>query len=67
MDKPLSIKRVEFAEKIAKVINESELPACVVLDVLQIITAQVNELTAKQLEQDRELWRQQLLEESKEE
>lgn len=67
MDKPLSIKRVEFAESIAKVINESGLPPCVVLDVLQIITAQVNELTAKQLEQDRELWRQQILEESKEE
>ena len=67
MDKPLSIKRVEFAENLAKVINESGLPVCVVLDVLQIVTAQINELATQQLQADKEAWRQQLLEESKEE
>ena len=67
MDKPLSIKRVEFAESIAKVINESELPPCVVLDVLQIITAQVSQIAEQQLLKDRELWRDAILEESKEE
>ena len=67
MDKPLSIKRVEFAESIAKVINESGLPACVVLDVLQIITTQVSQIAEQQLSKDRELWREAILEESKEE
>lgn len=67
MDKPLSIKRVEFAESIAKVINESGLPPCVVLDVLQIVTAQVNELATQQLQVDREAWRQELLKESEDE
>ena len=67
MDKPLSIKRVEFAESIAKVINECGLPPCVVLDTLQIVTAQVSQIAEQQLLKDRELWRDAILEESKEE
>lgn len=66
-DKPLSIRRVEFAENLAKAINESGLPACVVLDVLQIVTSQVNALATQQLQADKEAWRQQIIEESKEE
>lgn len=67
MDKPLSIRRMEFAENMAKVINESGLPACIMLDVLQIVTTQVGDLATQQLQNDREAYRQSLLEESEEE
>jgi hypothetical protein len=67
MNKPLSIKKAEFSKVIAMAINESNLPMCVVLDTLQIITAQVSYIAEQQLAKDRELWREAVLEESKEE
>lgn len=67
MNKPLSIKKAEFSKVIATAINESNLPMCVVLDTLQIITAQVSYIAEQQLAKDRELWKEAVLEESKEE
>lgn len=67
MNKPLSIKKAEFSKVITTAINESNLPMCVVLDTLQIITAQVSYIAEQQLAKDRELWREAVLEESKEE
>ena len=67
MDKPLSMRRMEFAENMAKVINESGLPPCIMLDVLQIVTAQVGDLATQQLQTDREAYRDALLKESEEE
>lgn len=67
MDKPLSMRRMEFAENMAKVINESGLPPCIMLDVLQIVTAQVGDLATQQLQTDREAYRNALLKESEEE
>ena len=67
MDKPLSMRRMEFAENMAKVINESGLPPCIMLDVLQIVTAQVGDLATQQLQTDKEAWRKAIIGESKEE
>lgn len=67
MNKPLSIKKEEFSKTIIDTINNSNLPACVILDTLQIITAQVSHIAEQQLAKDRELWREAVLEESKEE
>lgn len=67
MDKPISIRKVEFSQSLADVINNSGLPACLILDTLQIVTAQVSQLAEQQLVKDREVWRDALLEESKEE
>jgi hypothetical protein len=67
MDKPISIRKAEFSQSLADVINNSGLPACLILDTLQIVTAQVSQLAEQQLTKDREAWRDALLEESKEE
>lgn len=67
MDKPISIRKVEFAENLAKTINSCGLPACMILDTLQIVTAQVAQLAEQQLQADREVYRQALLKESEEE
>ena len=67
MDKPLSVKRDDFIKSLIKSINESELPACVILDVLQLLSAQVNEVAIQQLQVDRDMWRKQALEDSRKE
>lgn len=57
MEKPLTIKRAEFTQKMAQVINESELPAFVVADVLKQVTAQVQELANAQYQRDMQAYK----------
>ena len=52
MEKPLTIKRAEFTQNMAQVINESKLPAFVVCDILKQITAQMQELANAQYQRD---------------
>lgn len=56
MDKPLSLKREDFAAALIKATNESGLPPCVALEVLRGITGEVERLAAQQLENDRIAW-----------
>ena len=71
MEKPLTIKRAEFTQKMAQVINESELPAFVIYDILKPISAQLLELANDQFLKDKEAYEQacnqELEDEAKEE
>lgn len=48
MDKPLSIARKDFIEKIAQAANESGLPACVMYDIFRGILGDLKDLVAQQ-------------------
>lgn len=50
-EKPLELVRLEFLESVVKLINESGLPAFVMLDVLKDLTSQLSTLAAQQLEE----------------
>lgn len=71
MEKPLTIKRAEFSQKLAQVINESELPAFVLSDILERVTDQLNKLANEQFMQDKQVYEQacnqELEDEAKEE
>lgn len=65
MEKPISVKRVEFMNMLGQAINLSELPPCIVVDVLQIVLSQVSELARQQLEKDKQEWEKELYERRK--
>ena len=50
-EKPLELVRLEFLESVVKLVNESGLPAFVMLDVLKDLTSQLSTLAAQQLEE----------------
>lgn len=56
MTNELHSRRIEFARALTQEVNNSNLPPCVVLDVLQFATAQVSRLAEQQLRADRNLW-----------
>lgn len=65
MEKPISVKRVEFMNMLSQAINLSELPPCIVADVLQLVLTQVSELARQQLEKDKQEWEKELSERRK--
>lgn len=67
MDKPISIRKVEFSQGLANLINNSGLPACMLLDTLQIVMSQVSQLAEQELKTDREAWQRYIIEETVEE
>ena len=56
MNKPITLARKEFIEKIVAACNESQLPAFVVADVLGEAEKAARELAEKQLAADAEAW-----------
>ena len=52
MEKTLAMKRAEFMQKLAQLINVSELPPFTVVDVLTITLAQIQTLANEQLAKD---------------
>ena len=60
MEKPISIKRMEFNKNVADLINKSELPLCIVYDLLQNILVQMSDIVSKQLQNDMVMWQQEL-------
>ena len=60
MEKPISIRRMEFNKNIADLINKSELPLCIVYDLLQSIVVQMSDMVSKQLQNDMVMWQQEL-------
>ena len=49
MEKPLTIKLKEVEEQIVKVINESGLPPCLLLNIIGGINFQLQELDSKEI------------------
>ena len=60
--KPLTIARQEFLENLANVINESELPAFIIGDVLSGVLSEVRALAERQYNNDRENYEKSLTE-----
>lgn len=50
MEKPLTIKLKEVEEQLVKVINESGLPPCLLLNIVGDIAKQLQELDSKEID-----------------
>jgi hypothetical protein len=66
MEKPASIKRYELASNLTNIINSCGLPPFIILDVLQLITNQMAELSKQQLATEQEAYNKYLAENDKE-
>lgn len=53
MEKPLTVARQEFAENIVEVINNSGLPAFVMLEIIQSCERELTKLSQTQYEKDK--------------
>ena len=49
MEKPLTIKLKEVEEQLVKVINDSGLPPCLLLNIIGDINSQLQELDSKEI------------------
>ena len=66
MDKPLTVAREEFVEKIVTLVNESRMPAFIMEAVLKDITAEVHAAAQQQYEHDKKAYEESLKPEGKE-
>ena len=57
MEKTLAIKRAEFTSNLVKLVNESQLPAFIVSDVLTILLNEVDKDAEVQLKRELEAYR----------
>lgn len=51
-EKPITVLREEFVQNVVNLVNESELPAFVMLDVLKGIVTEVESLARRQYKED---------------
>lgn len=65
MEKSIAIRKAEFTQALAQVINDSGLPPCVVADTMTLILAEVQKLANEQLQKDIEAYRKAQEEETK--
>ena len=56
MNKPITVARQEFAEKLVNIINESNLPAFVIAESLRSAVTEVDKLAQAQYEHDKKAW-----------
>ena len=56
MDKPLSIKRLEFTQKLSQLVNTAELPPLMVNDILIMVQSQVQHAIDAQTSKDIDEW-----------
>lgn len=56
MDKPLSLKREDFLQRIIEAVNGSDLPPFVVLDIMKAVTEEVANLAKRQYEADKKTY-----------
>lgn len=66
MEKPITVAREDFVNDLVSLINNSQLPMFVVLDVLRSTTDEVREAAKRQYEVEKEKYKKSL-EENKEE
>lgn len=60
MDKPITIKRDEFKSSIITIINHTELPAILMIDILEDVLRAVKDLNIKQEQEERTEWTKNL-------
>lgn len=58
MDKPLTIARHDFMEKMTELINESGLPAFVISDIFELTLPTLKVLAQQQLETDQAAYKE---------
>lgn len=56
MEKPLSLRRDDFAKDLVSLVNGSGLPAFVCADILRQAAAEAGEIAVQQLASDRAAW-----------
>ncbi len=60
MDKPITIKRDEFKSSIITIVNHTELPAILMIDILEDVLRAVKDLNIKQEQEERVTWEKSL-------
>ena len=60
MNKPITIKRDEFKSSIITIINHTELPAILMIDILEDVLRAVKDLNIKQEQEERTEWTKNL-------
>ena len=65
MEKSIAIRKAEFTQSLAQVINTAGLPPCVVADTMALVLAEVQKLANEQLQKDLEAYRKAQEEEAK--
>lgn len=60
MQKPITLICQEFMEDVSKVIQKSELPACIILSMLHDISNNIELIAKKQYERDLNMYNQSL-------
>ena len=58
MDKPATLLQREFKDNLVKIINESKLPAFVLVPILEQALAEVKDIEQKQYEADKAAYEQ---------
>lgn len=53
MEKPITLKREDFVNDLVKLVNESGLPAFVMLDIFREVILQVQNLARQEYEADK--------------
>ena len=64
MAKPITVARQDFTEQILELVNKAELPAFVIAEVLEKLTAQMNQLALIQYQQDAQAYEAQKAQEA---
>ena len=59
MDKPATLLQREFKDNLVKIINESKLPAFVLVPILEQALAEVKDIEEKQYEADKAAYEQE--------
>lgn len=57
MEKSIAIRKAEFTQALAQVINNAGLPPCVVADTMALVLGEVQKLANEQLQKDIEAYR----------
>ena len=65
MEKSIAIRKAEFTQNLAQVINNAGLPPCVVADTMSLVLAEVQKFANEQLQKDLEAYRKAQEEETK--
>lgn len=66
MEKPITIKKMEFEKSLAEVVNQSGLPPFILRPIMQEALTQVTQLEAQQLQNDISEYQKSLEEEESE-
>ena len=59
MNKPLTVARQEFLDKIGNIINHAELPAFIVADIFRDCVQQLDQIARQQYEAEKQQWEEQ--------